>query len=615
MLMRQMRQNTKIIMLVTALAFVALMVFEWGMDASGRSGGGDLGRVGRTPVSPTVYQNTYRSIYDQVQRSQTQPISSAQNREIEDMAWDEVVNQLLIRSELVRRGIRVTDDEILEAAQFSPPPQFRTDPAFMNEQGQFDLMRYRQFLSQQGQDPAFLQQLEQYYRESIPREKLARQVTAGIFVSDRELWELYKDAREEVTVTALILDPAQRIPDSAVPVSREEVERHYNDNREDFWVPARAQVRYVYMDRLPSAADSLAAFDRALALRREILEGEAFGDVARRESADLSTAQTGGHMGFWGRGELLDEVEAVVFDLPVGELSEPVETFLGYHLLEVLSRDEDQVEARHILVEITLTDESEIRLLSRADSLEALAATRAFNDVAAQFGLEVLTGEISEDFAVLPGVGPALEGQDWIFEDQEGVGAVSPLFESMDAFYMLEIVRESPEGYLTLDEVASEIEGALRLERKRERLIADARDWAAELRDGRTSIEELGDRLSLPAVTEGPFTRLSMVPGLGVQSPAIGAAFGTAEGGIAGPVMAQGQVVLLRVDARTEADREAWEGQKELQRIQVTAQIQQERMGQWLVGLRETTRIVDGRAAFFRAAEEAQSGPQMPAFF
>ena len=46
MLMRQMRQNTKIIMLVTALAFVALMVFQWGMDVSGRTLGVNLGRAG-----------------------------------------------------------------------------------------------------------------------------------------------------------------------------------------------------------------------------------------------------------------------------------------------------------------------------------------------------------------------------------------------------------------------------------------------------------------------------------------------------------------------------------------------------------------------------------------
>jgi len=617
MLMRQMRQNTKIIMIVTVLAFVALMVFEWGMDMSGQSAGGDLGRVGRTAVTPQAYQSVYRSIYDQVQFSQSGPISPQQNREIEDMAWNEVVNQILIEAELNRRGIRVTDDEILEAAQFSPPPQFMNDPAFLNEAGQFDLARYRQFLTQAGQDPAFLQQLEMYYRESLPREKLARQVTAGIFVSDRELWERWREAREEVVVTALVVSPDARIPDSAVEVSAADIENYYQANREDFFVPARADVRYVYLDRRPSAADTLAAYEAALEVRQEILDGASFEEVAARESADPSTAQAGGNMGWWPRGELVDPVDEVVFSLPIGELSDPVESFLGYHILEVLDRneEEDEVEARHILIEIGLTDASEISLLTRADSLEALAASRTFDDVAAQFGLEIHTGEITEDVAILSGVGPALDGQDWIFEDVEGAGAVSPLFESDDAFYMLEIVGEAPAGYLTLDEVASEIEATIRSRAKREMVMEDAMGWAAEVRSGSITLEALAERLDMNTTVEGPFTRLDFVPSLGQRTAAIGAAFGTPAGGVAGPVLADGPVVILRVDERTEPSREEWEAQRDIQRVQVTSQLQQERLGQWLEGLRETTRIVDNRAEFFRAAEEAQDGPQIPMFF
>ena len=52
-MMRQMRENTKWIMLVTALAFFALMVFEWGMDASGRSGVGQ-GNVGKRQSHPDL---------------------------------------------------------------------------------------------------------------------------------------------------------------------------------------------------------------------------------------------------------------------------------------------------------------------------------------------------------------------------------------------------------------------------------------------------------------------------------------------------------------------------------------------------------------------------------
>ena len=67
-MMRQMREATKPIMLLAALAFVALMVFEWGMDASGRSGGG-LGEIGSVNGEAVMYEDymaAYRQIYDQV---------------------------------------------------------------------------------------------------------------------------------------------------------------------------------------------------------------------------------------------------------------------------------------------------------------------------------------------------------------------------------------------------------------------------------------------------------------------------------------------------------------------------------------------------------------------
>ena len=122
-MMRQMREATKPIMLFTAIAFVSLMVFQWGMDITGQSGGGlgEIGSVNGDAVMYESYMAAYRQLYDQVQRSQEELISSQQNKEIEDAAFDEIVNQLLIRQELRRRGITVSDQEISDEAQFRPP--------------------------------------------------------------------------------------------------------------------------------------------------------------------------------------------------------------------------------------------------------------------------------------------------------------------------------------------------------------------------------------------------------------------------------------------------------------------------------------------------------------
>ena len=94
-MMRQMRDNMKWIMLITAITFVGLMVFGWGMDITGRSSsatsGGEMGRVNGEIISYQEWLTAYRTLYDQQQRqSAGTPISAAVNRQIEDAAWDQI---------------------------------------------------------------------------------------------------------------------------------------------------------------------------------------------------------------------------------------------------------------------------------------------------------------------------------------------------------------------------------------------------------------------------------------------------------------------------------------------------------------------------------------------
>lgn len=605
MLMRQMRQNTKIIMLVTALSFVVLMVFEWGMDASGRSSGaGTLGRVGRTEVSVEEYQNAYRLLYDQIQSTQELPISPAQNRTIEDMAWNEVVDQILIRNEIAQRGIRVSDDEIRSALLYYPHPEFQRDPAFRTEAGEFDMARYQQFLAQAGQDPSFLQGIEAYYRDLLPRQKLLRQLTLGIYATDRDLWERWQEANEAVEASFIAISPEDQIADSEVPVTPEEVSAHYQANRESYALPARAEVRYLLLDKAPTPADSLAVRERVASVREEIASGATtFEDAAALESDDATSAQSGGAMGSVARGSLIAPLDSAAFSLPVGTLSQPIETPFGFHLVEVTSRTGDQAEIRHILISLERTSDSEIALLTRADSLETLAERVGFEEAAGQLGIPISTGEVTADYALLPGVGSAVDAQDWIFVDGAGPGEASILFENESVFYMTELVSRTPEGYQTLEEVSGDIESQLRAERKLALLMERAEEWAAELRSGGTTLNDLAERIGVSVLETGRMTRTTFVDGLGQQSRAAGAAFGVEEGGIAGPEVALDQVILLHVEAKYEADRAAWEAQKEAQRSSVVSQIQETRLERYLDGLRESTRIVDGRAAYFEAAE------------
>lgn len=608
-MMRQMREITKPLILLALLAFVALMVFQWGMDITGRSGGslGEIGSVNGDPIYYEQYMAAYRQLLDQVQSSQEEIVTSQQNAEIEDQAFDQVVTQVLIAQELRDRGITVTDREVSEAAQVSPPDYLL--PQFQSETGGLNLAEYQAFLS--SLLPEQLLILEAYYRDVIPRSKLLRQVGAGIYLSDAELWQQYKDVNDLAEIQYVPLDPDSRYEDSEFTISDAEIEDYYQTHQEEFEVPARATVRFAVIDKTPSAADTTASRERALEIRQEILDSADFAEVARRESADPASAPLGGELGVFPAGRMVVQFDSAVFAAPVGEVTEPVQTARGFHLIEVEERwGADSVQARHILIPVERTDESEITLLTLADSLESLGEAMGLEEAAAAAGLTAQTATITQDFPFLGGAGQVSEGADWAFEEASP-GDVSPVFETSTAFYALELVSSEPAGVLPLETARAAIESTLVFDRKMERARADAQAVAERAQAG-TPLANVAAEMDLEVRTAGPFSRTDFVPGIGRQNAVIGAAFGLPIGQVSDVVSTATNHYVLEVLGRIEADSLEWRAQLPQQRTTAVATIQQQRLQEWIEALRASARVVDRRDEVLAPADEDTPAQQFP---
>jgi peptidyl-prolyl cis-trans isomerase D len=604
-MMRQMRENTKWIMLVTALAFVALMVFQWGMDITGRSAGG-IGQIGSVNGDPVMYDDyiaTYRNLYEQVQQGQAQAVTSDQNRQIEEEAWNQVVTRMLIEQELDRRGIEVTDQEIREAALIAPPPAFMQAPEFLTN-GSFDIQKYQSFIRSTQVDDQTLLYLESYYRDVIPRGKLLRQLTSGVYAADDELWQDWRDRNEKVVVRFVALEPALRVPDSLATVTDAEIRDYYDDRREDFETPAQASVRIVTLSKAPTSADSAAALDSARALRQQIQGGTTFADVAARASADSASAANGGSIGTVARNALTPALAEAAFSIPLRQVSEPIQTPLGLHLLQVERRTADSVTASQILIPIARTDDSMDQMFSLADSLEKVSEQQSLDAAAQALGLEVRDVVVNAAFPFVQGAGQVGEGADWALEEATA-GEVSPLFESPEAYYLMELVQANPAGTMSLDDARPTIERILQVEKKTARAMDEGRALVERVRSG-ASLESVAAERGLEVRTQGPFTRAEFVPTLGARNAAIGAAFGLPIGQVSEPVSAASNVFVLEVLSREAADSTAWTQQKDVQRQQLIAVAQQRRMDEWLQGIRETADIVDRRREVLQPAQDQQ---------
>ena len=88
--------------------------------------------------------------------------------------------------------------------------------------------------------------------------------------------------------------------------------------------------------------DDVEALAFAQSLRQRILDGEDFADLALRYSEDPGSGAEGGDLGWAGRGRYVPEFDEVAFSLEIGEISEPVKTTFGYHIIEVLERDDER---------------------------------------------------------------------------------------------------------------------------------------------------------------------------------------------------------------------------------------------------------------------------------
>lgn len=591
----------KIMGVLLAFGFIGWMFFELGLDVTGRgqnTNPNEIGRVNGDPVQYQRFQTTYQELVQQVQQGGTQ-LTAEQRRELEEAAWQRVVDEMLIAQAVREHGIRVSDEEVRQAALWNPHPELMRNELFQTD-GQFDMAKYQKFLTGPSAPQDLLLQLEDYFRSVIPQQKLFSRVTSGAYVSDAELWRAWQDRNETATVEYVALDVSRLVP-GEVQVSDAEVRKYYDENRDEFRRDAAARLTLAVLPKAATAADTAASLERAERVRAEIAGGADFAEVARRESADPGSREQGGDLGTFARGQMVPAFEEAAFSLPVGEVSEPVETPFGYHVIQVQERTGDQVKARHVLIPIEKSEEELDRFYAKADSLEDVAQRSGIERAARATGASLRTGVVvSEGSPFVPGVGSALEAVEWAAQEgrEAGKGAVSELLETEQALFVARLEAFTPEGTTPLEQATPQIRRQLVLQKKQEKAREIGQQIVAEARAGKT-LEQAASARGLQVQRTGPFTRADLNPVFGQANAAVGASFGVPVGKVSDVVKTSAGLFIIRPVARTEADRKAWEEQKQAQRAMAMAQLQQQAVARWLESLREEAEIEDRRREVF----------------
>ena len=603
-MLRTMREKTKIIMIVLAVAFVGWLVFDVGMGVSGRGQNAatrDLGSVNGHPIKYQDWLQEYNAAAEQ-QRQQNpgQTMTREEQKSLEDYAFEQLVEAHLLQDAYKRRGIIVTDAEVRDAALRYPPQEVTSAKDFQTN-GTFDEAKWQRFLAS-GTQPDFLAALEARYRTELPRLKLLEDVTSDLYAPDTKLWRAYRDSHDSVTVKALVIDPDQAVGNASVSIAPQDLERWYAANKDSLKRPASVYLSYVTISKVPMAADTQAALELARTLRDSIAHGSAFADIAKGESADSGTRAAGGLLPTFGRGQMTPAFEQAAFKLPVGQVSAPVLSPFGYHLIQVEKRTKDSVTARHILVPIERTGARLDTLESRADSLDKLAAEQtdptALDSAARKMSLAIhRVGPLYEGQPVVLGSDRVPDVGIWAFEAKPG--ETGDVIETNTAYYVFRVDRAIPAGIPDLGEADAQVRAAVLEQKKQAAAEAIAHDAERRLASGQT-LEQVAQAMRLPIRTIGPFTRTGNVQVLGAATEAIGLAFRLQVGQRSGLLQGPDGFFFMEPTRRVRSDSATFEKQKEEERAGLLRAARQVRVQSYMDALRREAKVTDNRAALLK---------------
>lgn len=605
-MMQAFRNSAKPVVYLITITFLAWLI----VDLSGITGNGGLltktnvGSINGDAVDARIYQQAVQNAITQRQQETGKSLGLEESEQVRNEVWDQFVANAVINDQIKKRNISVTSDEIADAIRNVPPQEVQTMPDFQTA-GKFDMTKYQRWLSSPVGQQA-VPMLEARYRSEILQSKLLRNVTADVFLSDASLWERYRDQNEQVKISLTAIIARNAVPDSAVTVSAAEVETYYNAHKDDFKRPPTAFLSFVAVPRRIDASDSAAALARARAIRTELRTGVPFAEVAKRESSDTISARNGGDLGEFAKGAMTAPFDKAVFSMPLNQVSDPLLTDFGYHIIEVTKRTGDKATARHILIPIELAGAHRDLVDRMADSLERLAADHldpaALDTAARALKLPIgQTGPVQEGTRVLLGTYVIPDAGVWAF--QAKVGETSPVIDGDAAFYVFRVDSVLGAGTPPLASITPAVMSRVSDQKKEAKAKSIGDELTRRLTTGLT-LPEASKALGLPNREFPLFARVN--PPLTVPQ-VIGAAFGTPKGKPSAVITTPEGLYVIQVLERVPADSAKFTREKEQIRAEMIRAARQERVRQYMAALRADARVKDERAALQRTNAQAEA--------
>ncbi|GAA0720146.1 SurA N-terminal domain-containing protein [Dokdonella soli] len=482
-----------------------------------------VAKVGDKEIS----QDQFRDRFNQYRQRMIQMMGGAadasffERPEVKRQLLDQLVDEQVLLSANEKLGMVVPAERIRQ--------EILAIPAFQND-GKFDPAQYKLVLSSQGMSPAGF---EERVRQDLGLRELPMQVAATALVTDAEVdtYLRLKDQRRDFRYVKLD-KPA---PENT-EVGADEIDAYYKAHTAEFMVPERVAVDYIELDgakldvnltpddsvlkdryekekarfvtneqRLAShilvkvggkgsADDQKRALAKAEDIEKQLKDGKDFATLAKQDSADLGSKNQGGDLGWLDKGTTDEAFETALFALKKGEVSAPVLTSEGYHIIDLRdvrpgkTRSFDEVKPE--LAKEFADSERERVYTEKAGKLTDLTYQdpSSLDAAAKELGLKVQKTALfprqggGEGVAANPAVAKAAFSDSVLVQNNNS----DPIELGTNHIAVVRIAEHKPATPIPLDQVRDQVRGKLVAERVAKQAKTHADTLFAELGKGET---------------------------------------------------------------------------------------------------------------------------------
>ena len=581
--MTKFRDNTGIILWILIGSFGLLWVVMDVFDPNAlMMGPRTLGSVNGEPISYEEYNGRIQYYTNAYSQQTGQSMNSELRASYESQVWEEIVSAKLLEQKMDELGITVTDDELLDMVYGeNPDPLIRQ--YFQREDGTIDPFMVQNVLS----DEQYSQEaiaIELQLRQKRRQEKLSNYITSGLQVTQTEIEREFV-WRNTFAELEYLRFPYSDVNESTIQIPDTDLYSYYNANKELYTQEKSYRANYVRFSTLPTSEDS--------AIIREELENLRT-DFAIAESDSVFLVMQQSSTPFNGvlvdKDELREEYEAVL-SVAVGEVTEVLDLGTSAAIIKNISEDRNKIQFAvmsriYEALPATLNDAGE-----KADEFQYFAEENDFIEEANRAELSVGSIFATEGNTFVSGLGNSQQVLDFLSRSE--VGDISAPIELSNELVVLQLIEVTEEGFRPFEDVRSQLESAVRIEKRKEVLQAQIQEWLTQHNDMISLSEATGKSIESVVNVSANSTVLK---GAGREPEVIGYAFSMDVNERSGPIAGESAVYVLHLINKTKPNLAATTPDTfENIRQQLEQELNNEYLSVWILQLKDEADIIDNR--------------------